>query len=70
MGRVIRTFPDAKGFVRSTLVQTKGSVIQRPIDKLSSDGSQWMILRNYSFLAPLNFIEVTVLLTNNLGPIC
>lgn len=33
-GRIVKTFPDAKGFVRSVLVKTKSSVIQRPIDKL------------------------------------
>lgn len=34
MGRVMKTFPDDKGYVRSVLVKTKASLIQRPIDKL------------------------------------
>lgn len=34
MGRVMKTFPDDKGFVRSVLVKTRTSLIQRPIDKL------------------------------------
>lgn len=34
MGRVVKTFPDAKGLVRSVLVKTQTSEIQRPIDKL------------------------------------
>ncbi|XP_028256534.1 uncharacterized protein LOC114432614 [Parambassis ranga] len=34
MGRVVKTFPDAKGFVRSVLVKTRTTVLQRPISKL------------------------------------
>lgn len=34
MGHVMKTFPDAKGFVRSVLVKTKTTVLQRPINKL------------------------------------
>ncbi|KAJ8371638.1 hypothetical protein AAFF_G00303580 [Aldrovandia affinis] len=34
MGRILKTLPDAKGFVRSVLVKTKTNVLQRPISKL------------------------------------
>ncbi|KAJ8367386.1 hypothetical protein AAFF_G00320130 [Aldrovandia affinis] len=34
MGRILKTLPDAKGFVRSVQVKTKTNVLQRPISKL------------------------------------
>ena len=34
MGRVVQVFPDAHGFVRSVEVQTKYSIVRRPISKL------------------------------------
>ena len=34
LGRVVKTLPGPKGLVRSVLVKTKASVIQRPISKL------------------------------------
>ena len=34
MGKVEKTIPDAKGFVRRVLVKTKTSTLERPIDKL------------------------------------
>ena len=34
MGKVEKTIPDAKGFVRRVLVRTKTSTLERPIDKL------------------------------------
>ncbi|KAK0150310.1 hypothetical protein N1851_008772 [Merluccius polli] len=34
MGRVVKTFPGAKGLIRSVLVKTKSSTLQRPVDKL------------------------------------
>ena len=34
LGRVIKTYPDAKGIVRSVSIQTKTSVYDRPITKL------------------------------------
>ncbi len=34
LGRVLETFPDKKGLVRSVRLQTKTSVIDRPVAKL------------------------------------
>ena len=34
LGRIIKTYPDAQGLVRSVSVQTKTSVYKRPITKL------------------------------------
>ena len=34
LGRVVKTLPGSKGLVRSVLVRTKNSILQRPIDKL------------------------------------
>ena len=34
MGRIEKTLPDKRGFVRSVLVKTKTNVLQRPISKL------------------------------------
>ena len=34
LGRVIKTFPDAKNLVRSVLVKTAHSELKRPISKL------------------------------------
>lgn len=34
LGRVLEAFQDKKGFVRSVSLQTKSSVIQRPVTKL------------------------------------
>ena len=34
LGRILETFPDKKGFVRSVRLQTKTNVLERPISKL------------------------------------
>jgi len=35
LGRVIKTFPDSKGLVRSAKVRTKFEEFKRPISKMS-----------------------------------
>ena len=34
LGKLLEIFPDAKGMVRSLKLQTKNSVIERPVTKL------------------------------------
>ncbi len=34
LGRILKTFPDKKGLVRSVSLQTKTSVIERPVTKI------------------------------------
>lgn len=34
MGKILKTLPDKKGFVRKVMVKTKTNILERPIDKL------------------------------------
>ena len=34
LGRILKTYPDKHGFVRTVLVKTQASVVKRPIAKL------------------------------------
>ena len=34
LGRILKTFPDPKGFVRSAIVKMHGSEVQRPVSKM------------------------------------
>ena len=34
LGRILKTFPDPKGFVRSAIVKMRGSEVKRPVSKM------------------------------------
>ena len=34
LGRILKTFPDPKGFVRSAIVKMHGSKVKRPVSKM------------------------------------